>query len=84
MQTELTFSPLAKIETELLAVLAADSQTVKGAEAKPVPVLLTADEAITAAIDIEHGDETVTLRSGFVFPCGCGCAGERRVQGWSQ
>ena len=49
MRTQLSFANLAGIETELLAVLAADSQTVKGAEAKPVPVLLTADEAITAA-----------------------------------
>jgi leucyl aminopeptidase len=49
MLTELTFSPLAEIETELLAVLAADSQAAKGAEAKPAPVLLTADAAVTAA-----------------------------------
>jgi leucyl aminopeptidase len=49
MQTELTFSPLAEIETELLAVLAADSQTAKGPEAKPAPVLLTADEAVKTA-----------------------------------
>ncbi len=49
MQTELTFSQIAETETELLAVLAADSQTAKGAEAKPLPVLLTADEAVKAA-----------------------------------
>jgi leucyl aminopeptidase len=49
MQTELIFSPLAEIETELLAVFAADSQTAKGPEAKPVPVLLAADEAVKAA-----------------------------------
>jgi leucyl aminopeptidase len=49
MQTELTFSPLAEIETELLAVLAADIQNAKGAEAKPAPVLLTADEAVKSA-----------------------------------
>ncbi len=49
MLTELTFSPLAEIETELLAVLAADSQAAKGSEAKPAPVLLTADEAVKTA-----------------------------------
>ena len=49
MQTELTFSLLAEIETELLAVLAADSQTAKGPDAKPAPLLLTADEAVKSA-----------------------------------
>ncbi len=49
MQTELIFSALAGIETELLAVLAADTQTAKGPDAKPAPVLLTADEAVKAA-----------------------------------
>jgi len=49
MQTELTFSPIAEIETELLAVLAADSQTAKGAEAKPAPILLTEDDAVKTA-----------------------------------
>ena len=45
MKTELSFSPLAGIETELLAVLAADTQTEKGPDAKPTPVLLTSDAA---------------------------------------
>ena len=49
MQTELTFASLAGIETELLAVLAADTQTAKGSNAKPQPVLLTSDEIIKAA-----------------------------------
>ena len=49
MKTELSFAPLAQIETELLAVLAADTQTAKGSEAKPQPVLLTSDEAVKAA-----------------------------------
>jgi leucyl aminopeptidase len=49
MQTELAFDVLAGIETELLAVLAADTQTAKGPDAKPAPVLLTADEAVKAA-----------------------------------
>jgi leucyl aminopeptidase len=49
MRTQLSFAPLAGIETELLAVLAADTQTAKGPEAKPSPVLLTADAAAQAA-----------------------------------
>ncbi len=57
MQTELTYSPFAEIETELLAVLAADSQTAKGAEAKPAPVLLAADEVVKKAAE-------AVLRSG--------------------
>src|ERR1017187_8620019 len=49
MKTQLSFANLAEIETELLAVLAADTQTAKGPDAKPQPVLLTEDEAIKAA-----------------------------------
>jgi leucyl aminopeptidase len=49
MQTKLTFAPLAGIETEILAVLAADTQTAKGSEAKAQPVLLTSDEAVKSA-----------------------------------
>jgi leucyl aminopeptidase len=49
MRTELSFAPLAGIETELLAVLAVDAETAQGADAKPKPVLLTADPAVKAA-----------------------------------
>jgi leucyl aminopeptidase len=49
MKTELSFAPLASIETELLAVLAVDTQTAKGPDAKPQPGLITADEAVKAA-----------------------------------
>jgi leucyl aminopeptidase len=52
MQTELTFSPLSDVETELLAVFAADSQTAKGVEAKPAPVLLAAGDALQAAAPV--------------------------------
>ena len=38
MKTDLSFAPLAQVETELLAVLAADTQTAKGPDAKPQPV----------------------------------------------
>src|SRR5580704_16388555 len=49
MQTEISFAPVAGIATELLAVLAVDTQTEKGPEAKPKPTLLTTDEAVHAA-----------------------------------
>ncbi|HEX6771137.1 MAG TPA: M17 family peptidase N-terminal domain-containing protein, partial [Acidobacteriaceae bacterium] len=49
MRTALSFTPLAQFETELLAVTAIDTQTAKGSEAKPQPVLLTSDEKVRAA-----------------------------------
>jgi leucyl aminopeptidase len=49
MRTQLSFAPLAEIETELLAVLAADAQIDKAPDAKPQPLLLTADPAVQAA-----------------------------------
>jgi leucyl aminopeptidase len=49
MQTQLSSVPLPEIETEMLVVLAADAQTAKGPEAKPLPVLLTSGEAVHAA-----------------------------------
>ena len=49
MQTEISFAPLSQIETELLAVPAVDTQTAKGADAKPAPVLLTDDETVKSA-----------------------------------
>ncbi len=49
MHTDLSFTPLAQIETELLVVLATDTQTAKGPDVKPQPVLLTSDEAVHAA-----------------------------------
>jgi leucyl aminopeptidase len=50
MRTELSFSPLSQIETELLAVTAVDTQTAKGSDAKPAPELLTGDAAVNAAV----------------------------------
>ena len=47
MKTQLVFKNLAGVETELLAVLAADAQTAKGGQ--PQPVLLTTDSAVVAA-----------------------------------
>src|SRR2546421_316082 len=49
MKAELSFAPLAQIETELLAVAALDAQTAKGSGATPQPVLLTEDEGVKSA-----------------------------------
>jgi leucyl aminopeptidase len=49
MRTELTFTNLSGIKTELLAVLATDIQTGKGPDAKPEPVLLTKEAAVKVA-----------------------------------
>ena len=51
MKTQLSFSPLAGIETRLLAILAVDTQTSKAPDAKPQPVLLTADTAVIEAAE---------------------------------
>jgi leucyl aminopeptidase len=51
MRTQLSFANLSGIETEVLAVLAADTQTSKAPDAKPKPVLLTADLAVQAAAE---------------------------------
>jgi leucyl aminopeptidase len=49
MKTQVLYSDLAAIETELLAVVAADTQTAKGKDAKPELILLTTNEAVKAA-----------------------------------
>src|ERR1700731_2557581 len=49
MKTELVFASLVAIETELLVVVATDTQTAKGPDAKPEPALLTTDTTGTAA-----------------------------------
>jgi leucyl aminopeptidase len=49
MRTELSFAPLSEIATELLAVLAVNTQTGKGPDAKPQPTLLATDAAVQAA-----------------------------------
>jgi leucyl aminopeptidase len=49
MHTELSYSPLSRIETELLAVTAVDTQTAAGPDAKPAPELLTGDSALQSA-----------------------------------
>ena len=49
MRTAFSFASPSGIESELLAVLAADTQTASGPDAKPRPTLLTADPAVLAA-----------------------------------
>lgn len=49
MNVQLSVTAPAEIETELLAVLAVDTQTGNGPEAKPAPALLTSDAAVAAA-----------------------------------
>ncbi len=49
MRADLTFVPLASIETPLLAVTAVDMQTSKSPDAKPQPELLTSDAAVRSA-----------------------------------
>jgi leucyl aminopeptidase len=49
MRTELSYTPLSGIETELLAILAIDTQTAKGPDAKAQPELLTSDAGVKSA-----------------------------------
>ncbi len=71
MRTELSFAPISEVATELLVVLAADTQTEKGPNAKPQPTLLTADPAVLAAAALVLGtgeykagaNETVLLHA---------------------
>src|ERR1039457_5414510 len=56
MRTELSFAELPQIETELLAVAAADKQTAKGPDVKAEPILLTSDPAIQAAAALASGE----------------------------
>jgi len=49
MRTEISFDAIASIASELLVVFAADTQTGKGADAKPQPTLLPSDAAVQAA-----------------------------------
>ena len=49
MRTELSFAPFHEIQTNLLVVPAADTQTAAGPDAKPAPTLLTGDAAVQAA-----------------------------------
>src|SRR5579863_7501434 len=79
MQTRLSFAPLSEINTELLAVLAADTQTEKGPEAKPIPALLTADEAVQAAAKavLESGEFKAAANETLLLHAPAGLAARR-------
>jgi leucyl aminopeptidase len=49
MRTAISSVPIAEIATELLVVLAADTQTEKGSGTKPLPTLLSNDSAVQSA-----------------------------------
>ena len=49
MRTQLVFQKSSEVKTELLAVLAVDTQTGKGPNVKAKPVLLTTDARVKAA-----------------------------------
>ncbi|SPE28019.1 putative cytosol aminopeptidase [Candidatus Sulfotelmatomonas gaucii] len=49
MRTQISFASIAGIQTDLLAVLAADTQAAKTPDARPQPALLTGDPAVQAA-----------------------------------
>ncbi len=49
MRTELSFAPLTGVATPLLAVLAVDTQSASGPDARPQPALLADDPAVQAA-----------------------------------
>lgn len=50
MRTQLSFTNISEIDTDILVVLAADTQTAKGPEAKPAPAILNGDAAVKAAV----------------------------------
>jgi len=51
MRAQHSFTKLAEISTELLAVLAADSQSENGSDSKPKPTLLVSDPTIRSAAE---------------------------------
>src|ERR1035441_4909258 len=79
MRTELSFANLSGIETELLAVLAADTQTGKGPDAKPQPVLLTNDPAlkVAAAAVLASGEYKASANETLLLHAPTGLAAKR-------
>jgi leucyl aminopeptidase len=79
MKTELSFAPFAEMKTELLAVLAVDTQTSKDSDAKPVPELLTADKAILAAAEavLASGEFKATAHETLLLHAPAGLAAKR-------
>ncbi len=79
MQTEISFAPLSQIETELLTVPAVDTQTAKGMDAKPAPVLLTDDETVKAAAGtvLESGEFKAGANETLLLHAPAGLAARR-------
>jgi len=79
MKTELSFAALPAIETELLAVLAVDTQTSKAPDAKPEPVLLTTDEAVksAAAAALASGEFKAAANETLLLHAPAGLAAKR-------
>ena len=82
MRTELSFSSLAQIQTELLAVLAVDIQTAKGPDVKPQPVLLTRDERVmsAAAAVLSSGEYKAGPNETVLLHAPAGLAAKRLVR----
>jgi leucyl aminopeptidase len=79
MKTEHSLADLAGIETELLAVLAADTQTAKGHGVKPAPALLTDDEAVkvAAAAVLTSGEYKAGVNETLLLHAPAGLAAKR-------
>jgi len=79
MRTELSFTPLAQIQTELLVVFATDTQTAKGPDAKPQPVLLTGDEKVrsSAAAVLSSGEYKAGPNETLLLHAPAGLAAKR-------
>jgi len=83
MRAQLSFANLAEIETELLAVLAADTQTSKAPDAKPEPVLLTADLSVMAAAKavLASGEYKAGANETLLLHAPAGLAAKRLLEG---
>jgi leucyl aminopeptidase len=81
MRTELSFAPISEIATELLAVLATDTQTEKGPDAKPQATLLTSDPAVlTAAAGVlETGEYKAGANETVLLHAPAGLAAKRML-----
>ncbi|MGA8730076.1 MAG: leucyl aminopeptidase [Terracidiphilus sp.] len=79
MHTALSFSPISTVPTELLAVLAVDTQTAKGPDAKSQPTLLTEDKAVqsAAAAVLSSGEYKAGTNETLVLHAPAGLAAKR-------
>ena len=79
MKTQLSFVSLDGIETELLAVLAVDTQSAKGPDAKPQPTLLTDNKAVNsaAAAVLSSGEYKAGANETLVLHAPAGLAAKR-------